>query len=403
MNVLFITLGLLEGVEEKSLYPDLLRCFRDDGHQVYAVTASEKRTGNPTTCQDDHGVRVLRVKTGNVTKTASLVEKGVSLLGLEGAFLRAIERHFAGVRFDLVLYSTPPIFLSRIVTHIKRRDGAASFLLLKDIFPQNAVDLGMLSTRGPKGVIYSYFRRREQGLYAASDHIGCMSPANKAYLLAHNPTLAPQAVTVCPNAVEVIDHSLSAAQRQALRARYDIPQDKTVFVMGGNLGEPQGVPFLLQCLRAVTDPRAFFLLIGSGTYYQTVSHYIQTQHPAHVRLMPRLPKREYDALVGACDVGMIFLDYRFTIPNFPCRLLAYMQARLPVLAVTDPCTDVGAAITAGGFGWWCPSNDAGRFCATVEQILQTNLAPLRQQAFDCLLQNYHVNGVYQTICGALGG
>ena len=60
--------------------------------------------------------------------------------------------------------------------------------------------------------------------------------------------------------------------------------------------------------------------------------------------MKYLPKDEYDAMIGACDVGLIFLDYRFTIPNFPSRLLAYMQAKIPVLASTDPNTDVGSVI-----------------------------------------------------------
>jgi len=37
---------------------------------------------------------------------------------------------------------------------------------------------------------------------------------------------------------------------------------------------------------------------------------------------------------------MIFLDYRFQIPNFPSRLLSYMAAGMPVIVATDPNTDM---------------------------------------------------------------
>lgn len=92
--------------------------------------------------------------------------------------------------------------------------------------------------------------------------------------------------------------------------------------------------------------------------------------------MKRLPKEDYDTLVGACNVGMIFLEHRFTIPDFPSRLLSYMQAKLPVLAVTDPNTDIGKVITEGGFGWWCESNNLVSFKKVILRSLNTGVSIL---------------------------
>ena len=83
--------------------------------------------------------------------------------------------------------------------------------------------------------------------------------------------------------------------------------------------------------------------------------YFRETNPKNMRLMKRLPKNDFDRMIAACDVGMIFLDHQFTIPNFPSRLLAYMQAGLPVLACTDTNSDIGKVITEGYFGWWCVS------------------------------------------------
>jgi glycosyltransferase involved in cell wall biosynthesis len=117
-----------------------------------------------------------------------------------------------------------------------------------------------------------------------------------------------------------------------------------------------------------------------------------------MRLMKRLPKEDYDKMVAACDVGMIFLDHRFTIPNFPSRLLAYMQAGIPVLACTDPNTDIGKVIVDGGFGWWCESNSVAGFHSCIENAInETELSAMKQKELDYLSDNYTVEKAYKII------
>ena len=182
MNVLFLTTGRIDSIEQHSIYPDLLRKFRDNGHQVYTGGSYEKREGKETNLIEDHGAHILYVKIGNLTQT-NLFEKGISTVRVESQYLSAIKEYFSKVKFDLVLYSTPPITLVKVVEYVKKRDGAKTYLLLKDIFPQNAVDLGMINKQGIKGFIYKYFRRKEKELYKISDYIGCMSQANVNYVI----------------------------------------------------------------------------------------------------------------------------------------------------------------------------------------------------------------------------
>ena len=113
-------------------------------------------------------------------------------------------------------------------------------------------------------------------------------------------------------------------------------------------------------------------------------------------LMKRLAKDDYDTMVGACDVGMIFLDHRFTIPNFPSRILSYMQAKLPVLAVTDISTDIGKVVVEGGFGWWCESNRVEKFRELVDMIIRDNTDRC-SMSFDYLKTYYSVEKGYDII------
>ena len=255
-----------------------------------------------------------------------------------------------------------------------------------------------MSKTGLKGLLYKYFRKKEKQLYSISDYIGCMSLANTEYLLNHNPEINSSCVDVCPNCIEPIDMTLSDEEKKQMRLKYDLPLDKKIFVYGGNLGKPQGIPFIIECLRSQKENNdVFFLIVGDGTEYIKLLDFVEKEKQPNVKLMNRLPREDYDRMVSACDVGMIFLDHRFTIPNFPSRLLAYMQARLPVLAVTDPNTDIGKVITEGGFGLWCESNNVVEFSQCVSNLTKDNLNLLGENSFDYLNKHFNVQKSYESI------
>lgn len=397
MNILLLTTGRMDNIEQHAIYPDLLRCFRDNGHAVYTVSSYEKRSGKETELIEDRGVHMLHVRIGNLTKT-NLFEKGISTILIEQQYKKAIIKYFPEIHFHLVMYSTPPITLAKVIEFVKKRDNATTYLLLKDIFPQNAVDIGIMRKSGIKGILYKYFRLKEKKLYALSNYIGCMSQANVDYVMEHNPEVKPEIMEVCPNSVEIVDMRVDTIIRDEMRRKYGIPLDKTVFVYGGNLGKPQGIPFLIQCLKSqMKNQDVYFMVVGDGTEFGKLEQFFNEQKPKNMKLMKRLPKEDYDRMVAACDVGMIFLDYRFTIPNFPSRLLSYMQAGVPVLAVTDPNTDIGKVIEDGGFGWWCESNDVKVFQRKIWEACKSDLADMGAKEFRYLEDHYSAEKGYEII------
>ena len=403
MNVLFLTLVQFDSLNERNIYTDLLREFVKNGHRVYAISPVEKRQHQKTHLIEEENSKILRIQIGNTQKT-NIIEKGISTVMIEPTFKKGIKQFFFDVKFDLVLYSTPPITLVGAVDYVKKRDNAKTYLLLKDIFPQNAVDVGLMYTSGIKGLLYRHFRNQEKKLYEISDRIGCMSQANVDYVIKHNPDVDPRIVEVCPNSIDVIDKSVDEKNRNQIRMKYEIPLDKKVFIYGGNLGKPQGIPFLIECLKKCSDiDEAYFLIVGDGTEYGLLEEYVITYGQKNLKLMKRLPKEDYDTMVGACDVGMIFLDHRFTIPNFPSRLLAYMQAKLPVLAVTDPNTDIGKVIVEGGFGWWCESDDAETVRRCITNVCEQDFTLYGAQAFYYMNTHYSVEITNKTVLSIVGG
>lgn len=366
MKVLFITIGAFKNLDQSGIYTDLLRMFRDKGHKVYVICSRERREKKRTELCAENGIHVLRVKTWNLTKSTFL-EKGIATLLIGMQFQNAFDKYFKDMPFEYILYSTPPVTIASMIKKIKKKTGAFTYLMLKDIFPQNAVDLGLLKKFGLTGGIYWYFRYMEKQLYQCSDKIGCMSPANVRYVLAHNVGIKESKVEVCPNTNDLAD--VGGIITDGFRKKYRIPHDRLVFVYGGNFGRPQNVDFVVRILQNFNGNKdVHFIMCGSGTEFYKVEK--EGEINPNVTCIGQLPYKEYVQLLGNCDVGLIFLDERFTIPNFPSRLLDYLNFRLPVLISTDVSTDMGEIIEKNGCGWWVRGNDEKTFVEKVAYIAE---------------------------------
>lgn len=395
MNILFLTLDRISDISSRGIYTDLIREFVRHGHSFYVVKPNERSTGKPTTVADSCGVKILGVRTLNIQKT-NIVEKGVGTLLLEYQYARAINKYFNGVKFDLVLYSTPPITFNKVIDSLKKSQGVRTYLLLKDIFPQNAVDLEMFSKNS---LFYKLFRKKEKRLYELSDYIGCMSPANVRYVLEHNLGIDKKKVEVCPNCIELQENVIKENREEVL-ARLNIPTDKTVFIYGGNLGKPQGVDFLLKVIEANERLKdSYIVIVGNGTEFFKVATWMNEHRPMNACLLTALPKQEYDKLVRACDIGLIFLDRRFTIPNYPSRLLSYLENKMPVLMATDKNTDIGSIARDNGYGDWVESGDVEGFVRLLKKFSQkTNeMEKMGERGYDFLRKQYTVANGYKII------
>lgn len=220
-----------------------------------------------------------------------------------------------------------------------------------------------------------------------------MSPANVEFVLKHNPGIDAETVEVCPNSIE-LDKESRVIDKTKTREQYCIPKESTLFIYGGNLGKPQGIDFLLKVLKSNQDKTdRFFLIAGSGTEYSKISQWFEENQPTNALLLKALPKPDYDNLIKSCDVGLIFLDPRFTIPNYPSRLLSYLEYKMPVLMATDLNTDIGKIAQENGYGLWCENGDLQTFNSLLDQFVSNpEVAKLMgEKGYQYLLDNYQAH------------
>ncbi|MCR4892660.1 MAG: glycosyltransferase family 4 protein [Lachnospiraceae bacterium] len=371
-----------------TIYLDLVYALRDAGHEVLltaGITSPSDALGRPiggqTLGQNSvsnssdiylyEGIRTVYVLLPDQFH-AGKIRKGLIQLSIGRKMLSAIKKGFWKEKVDLIIYPTPPITLAGILPKLKKHFKAMTFLMLKDIFPQNAVDLKMM---GERGFIHRHFLAMENRLYAASDQIGCMSQGNIQYIRKYHRDLAGEKLLLFPNTVKIkplIDNAPGCHRPGGGEGHVEVKgaSRPVTFMFGGNMGRPQSVEFLLSCIDALADfDEARFLFIGDGTEIGKIQDFIREKNPPNLIYEKELPRGEYEARLAETDVGLISLSPDFTIPNYPSRVLSYMQLSKPVLAVTDRVTDIHALVTyEARCGWWCPSDDVGAFTETIRKV-----------------------------------
>ena len=357
---MFITI-VLHSPGVRYIYTDLMDEFVLRGHKVYVAGTPYPQQQTDIELNEENGIQVLRVQSGKIRK-ASPLRKAISLLTLGRILHHGIEKHFNGIRFDLILSPTPPVTLSSLFRKLKKEHHASFYLLLKDIWPQGSVDLKVLRKYS---LPWIYLRRHEKRTYRAADVIGTMSPMNVEYLLLKNENIPRSKVEVCPNSIRPSSIARSDEHRE-VREKYGIPPDACVFLFSGNLGRGHGLGFLIEAIKELADyPKAFFVIGGSGTHFNMLKEAFDTFPTNNVFLYSWLPRREFELMLQTSDAGLILLDKLYTTPEFPSRLLSYLDSGMPVLCAINKDTDIGSVVEGAKCGTSVRHGDTASFVKEV--------------------------------------
>lgn len=339
---------------------DLVRQFAADGHEPTVIVPTPG-LGQGWSIERDGRVTVLRVRT-LPTKDVSYARRAIAEMLLPHILIRALRK--SGVAtdgFDGVIWYAPTIFLGPIVRWIRKRSGCGTYLILRDIFPEWAVDMGIMR-RGPA---YHFFKWVERRQYAQADCIGVQTPANLAYLERWK-------ASGDGRSLEVLQNWLSEAP--VVACRIDVSKTplrgRKIFVYSGNMGVAQGMDVFLDLASAMKDRRdAGFIFVGRGSDAARFAARAERERLDNVLFHDEIEPSEIPGLLAQCHAGIVALDPRHKSHNIPGKFLTYMQAGLPVLARINPGNDLEGLIRDENVGRVCCGGDAGELRALAEQVL----------------------------------
>lgn len=319
---------------------DLVKEMAAQGHEPTVVVPAPGQA-EPWRIERRDGAEVLRIRTMR-TKDVWKPRRALAEWRLPYALLRGLRRSpLAKTRWDGVVWYSPTIFLGPMVEAVKRQWGCRSYLILRDLFPDWAVDAGVMR----KGLAYRYLKRVERRQYAAADVIGVQTPANEP-IVARD---APPGVRI-----ETLHNWL--AKPELRPTSVDLSKGplagRTIFAYTGNMGAAQGMDCLIDLAHRMKDRRdAGFLFVGRGSELPRLRAQAEAMKLDNVQFVDEVDAEEIPGILAQCHVGLIALDPRHTTHNIPGKLLTYLHAGLPVLARINPGNDLEALIRDVGIGF----------------------------------------------------
>jgi glycosyltransferase involved in cell wall biosynthesis len=337
---------------------DLAQEFLRQGYRP-TVLVPAPGLGKPWVHEEVDGVEVLRLDSPR-TKDVGYARRAFGELLMPFAMLKNLRRSpLADVRWDGVVWYSPSIFLGAVAHVLKRQSGCPSYLIVRDIFPEWAVDMGLMG----RGLPYRFFKLVERYQYSVADTIGVQTRANLPYFgrWAERST----------RSVEVLQNWLADAPDVgcSIRVGQSTLAGRRIFVYAGNMGVAQGMDILLDLAERLRERADIgFLFVGRGSESARLREEAAQRGLGNIVFHDEVDPTEIAGLYAQCHVGIVALDPRHKTHNIPGKFLSYMQAGLPVLANINEGNDLVALIERERIGKACCNHNIDTLEALARQL-----------------------------------
>lgn len=354
---------------------DLVGEFIHQGHAV-TVLLPDAGLDKPWQVSTEGNLTILRLR-APATKDVGYARRAMAEHLLPAVMYRQYRRSpFRDCQWDGIVWYSPSIFFGKLIARLRAISPCRTYLILRDIFPEWAVDMGLLK----RGMIYRYFKKVEKLQYRQASTIGIQTHSVNKYFAEQHGDLEAR--------IEVLNNWLAPPRNipSSIRLSDTVLSGKKVFVYTGNIGIAQGMEILVElATQYKNDDSIGFLIVGRGTAVPFMKNQVASRQLRNVLISDEIEPNEIPSLLSQCKAGLIALDPRHRHDNIPGKFLAYMQAGLPVLATINPGNDLETMIN---------ENRVGRV------ITSNRVEDLKQQA-DALLDSLDTDDGYSARCRQL--
>lgn len=319
-----------------------------------------------------NGMNVVRIRTIGMPRHIPI------LRGL-GQFTLAIALSFSGLflstdKADIILVYSPPLFLGLTALVLRPFKRAKTILNVQDLFPQSAIDLGLLRST----MLIKVFRRVESYLYKRSDAVAVHSPGNREHVLRCGGI--KEKTVVIPNLVDTKE-IMPGERNNAFRQRYNIHENEFIVSFAGVIGLSQDLDTVIDAAKILKkEPHLIFYIVGDGLEKARLMK--RADGMENVRFFPMMAKSEYAELLHASDVCLATLRKEVKTPVVPSKILSIMAAGRPVIASLPLGGDAPAIIKEAQCG----------LCVEPENPQKLSDAVLSMFNNKAVIDNYGKNG-----------
>lgn len=326
---------------------DLSREFAAQGHQLTVILPSWE-IKEDYLFEESDGFNVLRLRTPK-TKDVNYVRRTLSEL-LMPFFMRSRYKNtpLINEKWDGVVWYAPSIFHGPFVKYLKKLSGCKGYLIIRDIFPEWAVDMGLMG----RGLAYRFFDAVAKYQYSVADIIGVQTSGNLSYFEEWENNKEKKVLVLQNWLADTKSEKCSISIEKTILA------GRKIFVYAGNMGVAQGMEILIDLADRLKNQRDVgFLFVGRGSEVKKLADEASRRSLENILFKDEIHPDEIPALYEQCSVGIVALDKRHKSHNIPGKFLSYTQSGIPVLANINPGNDLAGIIRDEGVGVVCENSD----------------------------------------------
>jgi glycosyltransferase involved in cell wall biosynthesis len=305
------------------------------GHKCTVLTPDDS-IAEPFKLEHGDLFPILRIRSAPL-KRINLVSRAINEMMLSTRMWNVYRASpIASDSCDGVIFYSPSIFFGRFVARLKSLHRCPAYLVLRDVFPDWAADLGIMR-KGPHFWLFKAYARYQ---YSIADRIGVESPSNRMYFAP-----ADQRVEVLNNWIDIDSHPAPP---------YALPDELRglkLLVYAGNIGVAQDMDNLLRLSQGLADrDQVRILFVGSGRERPRFEAEVSRLQLRKVVFFPEIDPHHLRGLLRCCHIGLISLDRRLRSHNIPGKLLSYLEAGLAVLGSVNPGNVIKSIVEGAGAG-----------------------------------------------------
>ncbi|EGR0419662.1 glycosyltransferase family 4 protein [Vibrio cholerae] len=317
--------------KNKWLTNELADVIKINGNSVQVIALSWMQDDPGSSVKDEDGITVYRYKMPRVFYLDNVFVKYAKQVLFPIFAYYKYRKILSKITFERIITFSPAHLVSFLVKKLKKQCVTQAYLVLWDFFPYYL----QLSRKGSMFKFLLYF---ENESYKQFDCIGVMTAQNKDFLLKNYKGILKHSVKVLPIWAKTNTVSYSSE----IRKKYNLDERDIIFIYGGAHSEVQELDNLLELAKCfLGDMNIKFIFIGKGKDKARLQEKTKKEKISNVKFLDFVPRGDYELLLKSCDIGLVSLSSRLTVPSFPSKSLDYMKCGLPIIASIDRATDYG--------------------------------------------------------------
>jgi len=287
---------------------------------------------------------------------------------------------------DVIYVNTWPIFAQGIISLVAHLKRVPIVLSVQDLYPESLSSQGRIQMGG---LVYRfiiaidrYIARGCKSIILISDRFA------RSYMDLRG--IPPEKINVIPNWIE--SRLVQQIPKEKYRLKCSIPKNVFVLVYGGNIGRAAGVENIIEALESVKSDREIVMIVaGSGTNLEACRVLAKNLSKRRVIFHSPWFEEETSEVLGAADILVLPTSGDQSLASVPSKMITYMLAARPILAVVHGASDTADLIGKTGCGWVVPPDSPEQLARKIEEVSKISnvrLAKMGQSGREYALQNF---------------